>query len=62
MIQLLQQAQMGKPRSPTKGVALFIDDNSEALGISFCRSRNSKHIVISPGLASLNWTRALKER
>ena len=52
-LQLLQHAQRSKPGLRIISVALYMDENTERLGISFCKPRNHKYIAISPGLASL---------
>ncbi|CAH2106387.1 unnamed protein product [Euphydryas editha] len=37
----------------TRCVALFMDNEAEKIGISFCRSEGSDRLVVSPGLALL---------
>ena len=43
----------GEPGLRTRGVALFMDVNSERLGIGFCNLASRKYVTISPGLAVL---------
>ncbi|XP_046977642.1 uncharacterized protein LOC124543462 [Vanessa cardui] len=43
----------GVPGIVVKGVALFMSEESESLGISFCRWENSDRVTVSPGLALL---------
>ncbi|XP_072948186.1 uncharacterized protein [Epargyreus clarus] len=50
---LLQQAEQGEPCLRIRGVALFMDSNSERFGISFCNTNCSGRVAISPGLAAL---------
>lgn len=49
----LQDAEPGTPRLRLKGVALFMDHNTERLGIAFCNAKAPRSVTISPGLAVL---------
>ncbi|XP_052741604.1 uncharacterized protein LOC128198763 [Bicyclus anynana] len=51
--QLLNLGSKGEPGIRIRGVALYMDDNAESLGISFCNADASGRVVISPGLAAL---------
>ncbi|KOB69845.1 Non-LTR retrotransposon R1Bmks ORF1 protein [Operophtera brumata] len=53
--QLLACGEVGTAGIKIRGVALFMDDNNERLGLSFCFSPagKTKRVAISPGLASL---------
>ncbi|GBP31131.1 hypothetical protein EVAR_77428_1 [Eumeta japonica] len=43
----------GKPGIRTRGVALFMDENTERLGIGFESSWEKSSVLLSPGLANL---------
>lgn len=55
--QLLKCGEPGQPGIRVRGVALFMDNNAERFGISFCnamaRDRKSRSVTISPGLSAL---------
>lgn len=52
--QFLLLGEKGKPGIRTRGVALFMDNSAERLGISFCVvNDSSRSVMISPGLAAL---------
>ncbi|XP_052740698.1 uncharacterized protein LOC128198590 [Bicyclus anynana] len=53
IIQLLHYGGQGEPGIRLRGVALFMDNNTERLGISFCNADARGRVVISPGLATL---------
>lgn len=50
---LLENAEQGTPGLRIKGVATFMDENSERLGICFCCAMARNTVTISPGLALL---------
>lgn len=50
---LLGNGEVGTPGLTIKGVATFMDDSSEKLGICFCNARQRNTVTISPGLALL---------
>lgn len=49
---ILTLAQEGSPGIRLKGVALFMDNNTESLGIAFCNTM-ARNVRISPGLGAL---------
>lgn len=51
--ELLECGERGEPGLRLRGVATFMDCNSEKLGICFCNARAPWAVTISPGLASL---------
>lgn len=52
-LDLLTLAHTGRPGVRLRGVALFMDNNTERLGIAFCNAMAKNRVVISPGLAAL---------
>ncbi|KAL0812196.1 hypothetical protein ABMA28_009571 [Loxostege sticticalis] len=50
---ITQHGETGKPGIRIRGVALFMSDNTERMGIAFCGASSSKSITISPGLGAL---------
>lgn len=50
---LLENGEIGTPGITIKGVATFMDDSTERLGICFCNARRRNTVTISPGLALL---------
>lgn len=53
VIHIIHHGERGSPGIRTRGVAMFMDNNTEKLGISFCRATAQKWVTISPGLALL---------
>ena len=49
----LIHAETGHPGIRLRGVALFMDHNSEKVGIAFCNPLGKKTVQISPGLGAL---------
>lgn len=50
---LLSSGQRGEPGIRVRGVALFMDNNYETLGINICLAGPRSHIAILPSLAKL---------
>ncbi|XP_060809452.1 uncharacterized protein LOC132901769 [Amyelois transitella] len=50
---LLHSAEAGKPRLRVRGVAMFMNNNSERVGVAFCNDRAKTNVYISPGLGLL---------
>lgn len=50
---LLELGERGEPGISIRGVALFMDNNTERLGISYCNVNAKNRVAISPGLANL---------
>ncbi|XP_053618054.1 uncharacterized protein LOC128679687 [Plodia interpunctella] len=50
---LLKAGEAGKPRLRVRGVAMFMNNNSERVGVAFCNDRAKTNIYISPGLGLL---------
>lgn len=48
----MASGERGEPGIRIRGVALFMDNDSESIGLSFCRA-NRRDVSISPGLATL---------
>ncbi|XP_045504439.1 uncharacterized protein LOC123701072 [Colias croceus] len=53
--QLLECAKVGVPKLRVRSVALFMDNDNESFGISFCREITNNQLAISPGLAALRF-------
>jgi ribonuclease HI len=50
---LLKTGEAGRPRLRIRGVAMFMDNNSERVGVAFCNDRAKRNIYLSPGLGLL---------
>lgn len=51
--EILQCAEEGHPGIRLRGVALFMDNNTERVGIAFCNAMARNTVRISPGLGAL---------
>ncbi|KAL4719103.1 hypothetical protein ACJJTC_012468, partial [Scirpophaga incertulas] len=52
MVNQAEKPQKGRQGTKTRGVALYMDSNTEELGIAFCNDA-PKNVQISPGLSAL---------
>lgn len=50
---LLNAGEPGQPGIKLRGVALFMNNNTEKIGIAFCNDMAKTNVYISPGLGSL---------
>ncbi|XP_048480282.1 uncharacterized protein LOC119694816, partial [Plutella xylostella] len=52
-LDLLSLAHTGRPGIRLRGTALFMDNNTECLGIAFCNALAKNSVTLSPGLGAL---------